>query len=86
MREIRLVMGISAIVCIGCGTLPWKRNLGPGVSKFDYEQSCGTCHEAYKPKLKTDDEWQAYIMKHRFLSGHDEETAQLFADYLKSEN
>jgi hypothetical protein len=71
---------------LGCGSLSRKENYGPGVTKSDYERSCGGCHEAYKPKLKNDDEWQDFAMKHRFLSGHDEETAQLFADYLKRNN
>lgn len=74
------------VLGFGCGSLARRNDGGPGVSKSDYERSCGGCHEAYKPKLKTDEEWQEFVMKHRFLSGHDEETAQLFADYLKRNN
>ena len=71
---------------MGCGLLSTRKDPGPGISKADYERSCGSCHQAYKPKLKTEDEWQVFVMEHRFLSGQDEETAQLFADYLKREN
>ena len=85
-RELRWGFLALLLFGLGCGLLSRKDDAGPGVSKADYERSCGGCHKAYKPKLKTDDEWQAFLMEHRFLSGQDEETTQLFADYLKRNN
>ena len=57
-----------------------------GISRWDYRESCGACHKVPKAKGRTDEEWQTFMMEHRFLAGQDEETAQLFVDYLKMRN
>jgi len=74
------------ILLFGCGLWGTRKPAVPGITKLDYERGCGSCHKAPKPGSKTDDEWQRFIIEHRFLSGHDKETAQLFADYLKRKN
>lgn len=76
-----------ALLALAGGCLSWRGGPdGPGISKWDYKDSCGGCHALPKPKSRTDEEWQDFVQKHRFVSGHDEETAQLFADYLKAHN
>jgi hypothetical protein len=74
-------------VLLGCGL--WSaRRAGDyvGITREDFKNSCSQCHEAPRGRDKTDEEWQEFMMEHRFMTGHDRETAQLFADYLKREN
>ena len=58
----------------------------PGINKLDYREACGSCHDLPKPKSRTDEQWQDFMMEHRMMAGQDEETAQLYADYLKQMN
>ncbi len=70
---------------VGCGS--WHQApSGPGISRLDYKESCGGCHKLPRPRSRTDEQWQSFMMEHRLISGQDEETAQLFADYLKQRN
>lgn len=80
------MLGSLGFLVGGCFSWRTERIDGPGISNFDYKDSCGGCHELPKPKTRSDEEWQEFILKHRLISGHDEETAQLFADYLKERN
>jgi len=73
-------------IALGCALWTTRAPEGPGVTDFDYKRACGACHDAPRPRSKSDEEWQAFVMDHRFLSGHDRETAQLYADYLKRKN
>ncbi len=87
MRKLRLFLFVGWVVSalLGCGI--WLQTpSGPGISRLDYKESCGGCHKLPKPRSRTDEQWQTFIMEHRLISGQDEETAQLFADYLKQMN
>lgn len=78
-------LGLVVVVFLGCGL--WRQTPpGPGISRLDYKESCGGCHKLPKPSSRTDEQWQSFMMEHRLISGQDEETAQLFADYLKQMN
>ncbi len=80
-----LIAGLMVYMVTGCGS--WRRMpSGPGISQLDYKESCGGCHKLPKPRSRSDEQWQNFMMEHRLVSGHDEETAQLFADYLKEMN
>jgi hypothetical protein len=75
----------AGFLFLGCAA--WETKPGsPGITSLDYKESCGTCHAPPKPKSRTDEEWKTYVMDHRFVTGQDEETAQLFVDYLKARN
>ena len=71
---------------LGCGLWVTRGTHSPGITKSDYKEMCGQCHNPPKPRSKTDREWREFMMQHRFVSGHDEETAQLFIDYLAEKN
>jgi hypothetical protein len=87
MKRQGWILLVPVALALLAGCMSWTdRHETPGISKWDYKENCGGCHALPKPKSKTDEEWQAFMMDHRFLSGHDEETAQLFADYLKNHN
>jgi hypothetical protein len=73
-------------ILMGCGLWSTRRGGEPGVTKGDYKEACGACHNAPRPRTRSDDEWQAFVLEHRFYSSHDQETAQLYADYLKANN
>lgn len=78
-------LGLALLGLIGC--TPWAtRETGPGIDSWEYRHSCGACHKLPQPKSKSDEEWQQYVLEHRLVAGQDEETAQLYADYLKRVN
>lgn len=81
-----IVVGLVGTVLLGCSLWQQQPPTGPGISQLDYKESCGGCHKLPKPRSRTDEQWQTFIMEHRLVSGQDEETAQLFADYLKERN
>lgn len=70
---------------VGCGFVN-QQPAEPGINKLDYKEACGTCHDLPKAKSRSDAEWQSFMTEHRMMAGLDEETAQLYADYLKQMN
>lgn len=86
VRSVGSIVVYSVLITlIGCGL--WQGNGSRiGITRDDYRNTCGQCHRAHRPSLKSDEEWRSFMREHRFLCGMDEETAELYADYLAANN
>lgn len=86
LRSVGLIVFCSVLIALlGCSL--WRGNGNRiGVTRDDYRNTCGSCHRAHRPGLKSDEEWRVFMREHRFLCGMDEETADLYADYLAANN
>ncbi|MCG3199092.1 MAG: hypothetical protein GHCLOJNM_03601 [bacterium] len=87
-REFLPLAGIL-LVALACllGCARWAaRDSGPGIDAWEYRNHCGACHKLPKPKSKSDEEWRQFILDHRLVTGQDEDTAELFVDYLQRMN